>query len=535
MRLRSERAPQLEARIAKDAYDVEAWQMLLSEAQSAGTQEQVRDMFERFLERFPSSGRHWALYVEFELHVGRTDLAEAIFARSLRDVLSVDLWRAYLTYVRQTNETAGEAGRSTVIKAYETALQYIGVDKDAGGIWSDYVNFIKAGEASTTYEEQQRMDALRRVYRRAIAIPLTNVEALWREYDAFENGLSRVTAKKFLAEQSPIYMTARAAVRELKQMAEMLNRSSLPRPSQWTEKELNQLSAWNRYLAWERQDPLRIEDAATRSARISFAYKQAVMTMRFYSEIWFAAATFAAEEDRHDEAIALYKSGIEVLPTSCLLHFALAELYEERKRVPEARAVYETFLETLNGQITGMEAEAKAEAEQVGAASAHSAGNRRSPNQVMARWKQRIDVAKRTCTLAWVMMMRFARRSEGIKTARQIFSRARKSPHITYHLFVASALMEYHCSKDAGVAGRVFELGLKSFGDAEYVREYLAYLIRTNDDNNTRALFERTIHTLPTEKADPTWRLFLAYESDYGELTGAREAESRYLTAFPNG
>jgi cleavage stimulation factor subunit 3 len=44
--------------------------------------------------------------------------------------------------------------------------------------------------------------------------------------------------------------------------------------------------------------------------------------------------------------------------------------------------------------------------------------------------------------------------------------------------------MEYHCNKDAGVAGRVFELGLKSFNDAEYIREYLAYLIRINDDNS---------------------------------------------------
>jgi cleavage stimulation factor subunit 3 len=242
--LRSERAPQLEARISKDPYDVEAWQMLLSEAQSVGTEEQVRDMFERFLEKFPTSGRHWALYVEFELRVGRTDLAEAIFARSLRDVLSVDLWRAYLAYVRQTNENTGETGRQTITKAYETALQYVGIDKDAGSIWSDYLAFIKSGEANTTYEEQQRMDALRRVYRKAIAIPLTNIESLWRDYDTFENGLNRITAKKFLAEQSPIYMTARTAMRELKQISEALNRSALPRPPRWTEKELNQASKY---------------------------------------------------------------------------------------------------------------------------------------------------------------------------------------------------------------------------------------------------------------------------------------------------
>jgi cleavage stimulation factor subunit 3 len=42
------------------------------------------------------------------------------------------------------------------------------------------------------------MDATRRAYRRVIAIPVMNVEALWRDYDAFENGLSRITVISIL-------------------------------------------------------------------------------------------------------------------------------------------------------------------------------------------------------------------------------------------------------------------------------------------------------------------------------------------------
>ena len=37
------------------------------------------------------------------------------------------------------------------------------------------------------------MDALRKVYHRAVQIPLENVEALWQELEAFENGLNRIT------------------------------------------------------------------------------------------------------------------------------------------------------------------------------------------------------------------------------------------------------------------------------------------------------------------------------------------------------
>lgn len=37
------------------------------------------------------------------------------------------------------------------------------------------------------------MDVLRKVYHRAVQIPLENVETLWKEYEAFENGLNKIT------------------------------------------------------------------------------------------------------------------------------------------------------------------------------------------------------------------------------------------------------------------------------------------------------------------------------------------------------
>ena len=45
--------------------------------------------------------------------------------------------------------------------------------------------------------------------------------------------------------------------------------------------------------------------------------------------------------------------------------------------------------------------------------------------------------------------------------------------------------MEYHISKDQGIAGKIFELGLKKFGDTpEYVAQYLDFLIQLNDENS---------------------------------------------------
>lgn len=42
------------------------------------------------------------------------------------------------------------------------------------------------------------MDALRKIYQRAVTIPLENVEQLWQEYERFENGLNH-TLVSFLS------------------------------------------------------------------------------------------------------------------------------------------------------------------------------------------------------------------------------------------------------------------------------------------------------------------------------------------------
>jgi cleavage stimulation factor subunit 3 len=100
--------------------------------------------------------------------------------------------------------------------------------------------------------------------------------------------------------------------------------------------------------------------------------------------------------------------------------------------------------------------------------------------------------------------MKFARRAEGIKSARTIFKKAREDPRSSFQVFAAAALMEYYCSKDKNIAFRIFELGLKKFGDnPEYILNYIDYLSHLNEDNNTRVLFERvlTSSTLEPEKS----------------------------------
>lgn len=80
-------------------------------------------------------------------------------------------------------------------KAYEGAMDQIGSDKDAGDLWKDWIKIVEAEPAHNVHEEQQKMDMLRKIYRRAVQIPLHNVEQLWRELDTFENKLNKLTVR----------------------------------------------------------------------------------------------------------------------------------------------------------------------------------------------------------------------------------------------------------------------------------------------------------------------------------------------------
>lgn len=58
----------------------------------------------------------------------------------------------------------GSAKHQTVRKSYDLALTHIEQDKDSGGIYDDYLQRLKlkAGETPSTWEERQKMDALRK-------------------------------------------------------------------------------------------------------------------------------------------------------------------------------------------------------------------------------------------------------------------------------------------------------------------------------------------------------------------------------------
>ncbi|XP_049570178.1 cleavage stimulation factor subunit 3 isoform X4 [Orcinus orca] len=480
-----EKVKKAEKKLEENPYDLDAWSILIREAQNQPI-DKARKTYERLVAQFPSSGRFWKLYIEAEIKAKNYDKVEKLFQRCLMKVLHIDLWKCYLSYVRETKGKL-PSYKEKMAQAYDFALDKIGMEIMSYQIWVDYINFLKGVEAVGSYAENQRITAVRRVYQRGCVNPMINIEQLWRDYNKYEEGINIHLAKKMIEDRSRDYMNARRVAKEYETVMKGLDRNAPSVPPQNTPQEAQQVDMWKKYIQWEKSNPLRTEDQTLITKRVMFAYEQCLLVLGHHPDIWYEAAQYLEQSSKllaekgdmnnaklfSDEAANIYERAIStLLKKNMLLYFAYADYEESRMKYEKVHSIYNRLLAIED-----------------------------------------IDP-----TLVYIQYMKFARRAEGIKSGRMIFKKAREDTRTRHHVYVTAALMEYYCSKDKSVAFKIFELGLKKYGDIpEYVLAYIDYLSHLNEDNNTRVLFERvlTSGSLPPEKSG--WRRWVKEEKRKSE------------------
>ncbi|XP_036282496.1 cleavage stimulation factor subunit 3 isoform X5 [Pipistrellus kuhlii] len=443
-----EKVKKAEKKLEENPYDLDAWSILIREAQNQPI-DKARKTYERLVAQFPSSGRFWKLYIEAEIKAKNYDKVEKLFQRCLMKVLHIDLWKCYLSYVRETKGKL-PSYKEKMAQAYDFALDKIGMEIMSYQIWVDYINFLKGVEAVGSYAENQRITAVRRVYQRGCVNPMINIEQLWRDYNKYEEGINIHLAKKMIEDRSRDYMNARRVAKEYETVMKGLDRNAPSVPPQNTPQEAQQVDMWKKYIQWEKSNPLRTEDQTLITKRVMFAYEQCLLVLGHHPDIWYEAAQYLEQSSKllaekgdmnnaklfSDEAANIYERAIStLLKKNMLLYFAYADYEESRMKYEKVHSIYNRLLAIED-----------------------------------------IDP-----TLVYIQYMKFARRAEGIKSGRMIFKKAREDTRTRHHVYVTAALMEYYCSKDKSVAFKIFELGLKKYGDIpEYVLAYIDYLSHLN-------------------------------------------------------
>jgi cleavage stimulation factor subunit 3 len=334
-------------------------------------------------------------------------------------------------------------------------------------------------------------------------------------------------------------MSAKGANMALENLTRNLQRINLPRlqPSlgfEGDQEYLQQVDLWKKWIAWEKDDPLVLQSDEPESfkQRVLYCYKQALMAMRFYPELWVDAAEWCFEnnvvKDGRDLGLEFLIQGIAANPESVLLALKHADRIETTHPVGEGdaakvtrgtavRAPYNRVLDTLyemckvvkdreSRQVARIEADAKLAAGPASAdrnddddddpygpgAEMRLAGKDGVIKAVKQGFAAQLDLLSRTISFVWIALARAMRRIQGkgapnsqLGGLRQVFTDARQRGKLTSDVYVAVALVESIVYKDP-VGPKIFERGAKLFPeDAGFMIEYLKFL-HSKDDTTSK-------------------------------------------------
>lgn len=479
--------------------------------------------------------------MELELDMNNFAKAEDLFKKTLTTIQNVKLLTVYLEYIRRRNDLSDPSGRAreVVTQSFEFVLSndVIGVDKDSGPIWAEYIQFVKTGPGSVgdqDWESKKKMDSLRRVYQRAIAIPTRNLNMLWREYEQFENSIDRKLGRALVSQHSPSYMSAKSANMALDNITRRLQRNNLPRlpPApgfDGDEEYAEQVELWKKWIAWEKSDPLELkaEEPNTLNSRILYVYRQALMALRFWPEMWVDAAEWCWENDiggteGRDRGLDFLVEGIEANPESVLLalkhgdrvegtytigegdeakidrgnavkapYFKVVEaLYELAKKFKEEEkaAIDRINRNALPEYHADKAAEDDEDADAIAGTAAKDAAKQAQIKAIQQGYSVRNSGLSKTISYVWIALARAMRRVQGkgvpqtpLGGMRHVFWEARTKGKLSSDVYVAVALMEWKVYKD-NAGAKIFERGAKLFPEDEYfIVEYLKFLHSRDD------------------------------------------------------
>jgi cleavage stimulation factor subunit 3 len=397
------------------------------------------------------------------------------------------LWRTYINYIITKYTLNGSVNNEEVIAAFECTLTAVGLDSTSGPIWIDYLRFIKGQPTNSSIEESQKMEQLRRLFQRAVVQPLQNLEVIWKDYDAYENGLNKILAKALLGDFGPKYMNARSVYRERKNMSDGIQKQMLARPSRLilNSKDSVQVKLWKKLLAYEKSNPHKL-DTETLRDRVSYTFNQCLMCLYHFPEIWHEAAQFHVTNGNNfpEDAIKVYKRGVNAVKESILLALTYADFLESLGKIEKAKKMYERIM-------------------------------------------------SRTDSLIYIQYIRFTRRCFDIREARKLFYQIIKMPNCTYQVYVANAELELYTNNNPKIAQHIFDMGFKIFNNStNFLLLYVDFLFRLHDNVNIRTLFEKVLNQITSDKAQEVWNAYHKYEKLCGTLQNLETLEKRKSEAY---
>lgn len=518
---------QLQDKLEEQPACIALYLELIQHYNSKDQLENVRQVFDKAHDQFPYFSPLWTMQLNYELERDEFAKVEAILAKALAGATEnndLSLWKTYLDYVRRKNNliTGGEDARRVVLKAFDVVAEKCGsLEPRSFTFWNEYLSFLEHWKPVSKWEEQQRIDLLRKLYKQMLVLPMDNLEKLWNRYTVWEQDVNSLTARKFIGELSASYMKARSIYQEWSNVTKGLKRSLptkltqvgpsntnfMPQPGQY---DTHQLDIWLKWVKWELDNKLDLAPDALQ-ARIDYVYKQAIQYMVFAPEVWYNYAMH-----NQPKSFCIISTGLLANPSSPSLTFKLAEHHELNNDVNEVKRCFEDCINQLILEY-------------------HITKDDYPKNDETTRASQ-LYHHRQKLTFVYCIYMNSMKRLSGLSAARKVFRKCRKLEKLLSHeIYIENAYLEFHNNSDIKTACKVLELGLKYFSnDGEYVNKYLDFLVLVNQDAQIKSLFETSLEKLTDlDQLQSIYKKVINYESKFGNLNNVYSLETRLFEKFP--
>lgn len=541
----------LKDKIDANPLDILAYINLIKYYESIDQFEKGQDIYSQLHERFPLYSPLWVIQVKGNLLRDEFASVEKLLAQCLSgtDITNNDLslWMTYLDYVRRKNNliTGGQEARSIIIQAFDMVMNKCAIFEPHSSIfWDDYLMFLETWKPMNKWEEQQKIDMIRRLYKRMLVIPLDNLETMWNKYTKWEQEVNSLTARKFIAELSADYMKARSLYQEWSNLTSGLrrvfpvnintcNKNNIPQKDLFTtdsdknEPQFEQIQIWSKWINWEKENKLSLSEEILND-RLIYVYQQSIQYMIFTPEVWYNYVMYIPETDLV-KRIKILNISTQANPSSPTLVFKLAECYELDNDIQQIKKSYESAIDFLLKQNKFLQSMKDHDHD--------DAMENDDIIDVTSNKIIRINNIKEQLTFIYCIYMNTMKRLSGLSAARSVFSKCRKLKNqLTYHIYIENAYLEFQNQNDHKTACKVLELGLKYFqNDGEYIIKYMDFLILINKYAQIKQLFETSLDKLEdNDHIKQVFKKMINYESKFGNLGNVYSLEKRFLSRYPN-
>ncbi|OCK73565.1 pre-mRNA-processing factor 39 [Lepidopterella palustris CBS 459.81] len=361
----------LTVEVAENEDDAEAWEKIVRAAEglegglnrnsSAYAIAFTRDIYDRFLAKFPLFFGYWKKYADLEFSIAGTEAAEMVYERGVASITnSVDLWTNYCSFKVETSHDP-----DVIRELFERGAHCVGLDFLAHLFWDKYLEFEERLEAQ---------DKIFAILDRVIHIPMHQYARYFERFRQLAQTrpvaelLPADILSQFQAEiamenpgkpKNELEIEREVRVRIDNFHLEIFHRTQNETTKRWTyEQEIKrpyfhvneldeaQLINWRKYLDFE--------EVEGDYQRITFLYERCLVTAAYYDEFWLRYARWMlAQDGKQEEVRMIYQRAscfyVPISRPAVRLQYAIFE--EMQGRVDVARAIHEAMLFIIPGHI----------------------------------------------------------------------------------------------------------------------------------------------------------------------------------------